>query len=109
MIEYAIEPLRVFVRTTRPNVRLLSIHGDADLAVSQWGHGEHQDNAEVRAYNAHLADPILIRRSPANMHSMNACESKARAGIFLYPRALRGAGGASSYACSSRGASWWLT
>ena len=86
VIEFAIEPLRVFVRTTRPDVRLLSIHGDADSAVSQWGHGEHQDNAEVRAYNAQLADPILIRRSPANMHAMNACEPHMKRLSYLSNR-----------------------
>jgi hypothetical protein len=86
VIEHAIEPLRVFVRMTRPDVRLLSIHGDADSAVSQWGHGEHQDNAEVRAYNAQLADPILIRRSPANMHSMNACEPHMKRLSYLSNR-----------------------
>jgi len=36
----ALEPLRVFVRTSLPDTRLLSIGGgDSDSAVSQWGHG----------------------------------------------------------------------
>ena len=58
VIEFAIEPLRVFKGTTRPNVRLLSIHGDADSAVSQWGHGKHQHNAEAGRPDPH---PALAR------------------------------------------------
>ena len=36
-ITCALEPLRVFVQTVLPDTRLLSIHGDSDAAVSQWG------------------------------------------------------------------------
>jgi hypothetical protein len=56
-ITEALEPLRVFVATTHPGTFLQSIHGDSDSAVSQWGHGEHQDTLPLRAYNANLALP----------------------------------------------------
>lgn len=71
-ITTALEPLRVFVRTSLPDTRtslpdtrLLSIWGDSDSAVSQWGHGEDQDTRAIKAYNAILAHPILIVRLPA--------------------------------------------
>ena len=51
-ITEALEPLRVFVATRHPGTYLQSIHGDSDSAVSQWGHGEHQDTLPLRTYNA---------------------------------------------------------
>ena len=77
-ITAALEPLRVFVRTSLPDTRLLSIWGDSDSAVSQWGHGEDQDTRAIKAYNSTLADPILIVRSPANVHQMNGLEPQAK-------------------------------
>ena len=68
----------MFVRTSRPGVRLLSIHGDSDTALSQSGHGADQDNSHLKAYNSRLADPIKVWRSPANVHSMNGCESQVK-------------------------------
>ena len=49
VIEFAIEPVRVFVRTTRPDVR--------------------QDNAEERAYNAQLADSLDPHPALAREHA----------------------------------------
>jgi hypothetical protein len=82
-INLALEPLRVFVRTMLPGVRLLSIHGDCDTSLSQSGHGADQDNSYLKAYNAGLADPILVQRSPADVHSMNGCEPQAKRLYYL--------------------------
>jgi len=46
--------------------------------VSQWGHGEDQDTLAIKAYNATLADPILIVRSPAHVHQMNGLEPQVK-------------------------------
>jgi hypothetical protein len=82
-ITCALERLRVFVQTTHPDTHLLSIHGDSDAAVSQWGHGEDQDTRAIKAYNENLAHPILITRSPANVHQMNALEPQQKRVNYL--------------------------
>jgi hypothetical protein len=82
-IANALEPLRVFVQTTLPGTRLLSIHGDSDTCLSQSGHGADQDNSYLKAYNSRLADPILVVRSPADVHAMNGCEPQAKRLYFL--------------------------
>ena len=87
-ITCALERLRVFVQTTHPDTHLLSIHGDSDAAVSQWGHGEDQDTRAIKAYNENLAHPILITRSPANVHP-RMCGVDSRAQIRHRPRRQR--------------------
>ena len=42
-ITEALEPLRVLVAAKHPGSFFQLIHEDSDYAVSQWGHGEHQD------------------------------------------------------------------
>jgi len=82
-ITCALERLCVFVQTTHPDMHLLSIHGDSDAAVSRLGHGEDQDTLAIKAYNENFAHPILIKRSPANVHHMNALEPQQKRVNYL--------------------------
>jgi len=82
IITEALEPLRVFVATVHPGTYLQSLYGDSDSAVSQWGHGEHQDTLPLRTHNANLANPILVALKSRLLFFFRAGERSARNFFF---------------------------